>query len=959
MIKNKSARTWRTELTVCLVALALATAGPSPVSAAAHPQTEEDGALVVSYAEAAAWLESLPAEDRTDQIRDYAVLGLAGILGLDLQELRNAFYDQTPVREPLFWDLAASHSGPGRSLAGDEYTLHILAPREDPYAARTIGLALDNYRKDTGADPQHVILYRYTIDAANRQVILEPQPPQPAADVRRANGYIEMSIATPADLEAFLRQTRHLSQLSLEDGQLRAGGWRWFGVPTGEVRLEDLAALQRGYLAARGDAVSLSEFLTTISPEDYGIDLEIPAGVKARAQEVEAFYADLSRANSDEDYIKLLTDHEAVVMDLILDQSTAGLLRTQRASLDEIEWFNQFAEEFVAAFEGNDLWGILWHVAEGGFHVPVPGATEPGFSLDPGPAMTVDELLAILPDALYPELAGRHEEAAAFVARYLATQEPGPFWDFMDEYEDFVVDVVLAGDSAKARDLLRTAETGASGDERVQAYETYADLVFAALSDQERPWPLLFSTATGKPPYQYARYDGGLQGTAAGMTYFYTDILAKGYFYELGQGNPYGIVRGFSPRSHAQVPWGHCTLEDDEGRIWFGLREEAVGLFPNQVNLGSVATRVFVLMRDPALGEHEIEPSYKFGQGIWWWDRHYMDMADYEPQYHRLDQLMRWGAAIAWLVEQDAALLPVSSVIPSDDWLFGDWTRANPQLTWQFDVPFVDAPGQTTETLLRLFSQPFEQCGSSWVASGGISNPSMGRVAEIAELRPELPKPVSRAGLSRVDTEYSVARASGVIASLDGIRRTLAPVEPQLAQIHVEAQGRKVWSLGEVKVAMPETATRRLSLALSQAGDEVHWRLDVQDVPLGELAVATDGETASVAWRQGPLADLKVALEKTQELLLEMPIAGALETVFSANRVQYDSARGEYLVQLGGEESREDAAQWLVVATAAPSNPDMLSFRLAVPPSEDDPGAGLTWYYASFAGASNESVASR
>jgi len=305
---------------------------------------------------------------------------------------------------------------------------------------------------------------------------------------------------------------------------------------------------------------------------------------------------------------------------------------------------------------------------------------------------------------------------------------------------------------------------------------------------------------------------------------------------------------------------------------------------------------------------------------------------------------MRWGAAIAWLVDQGNALLPLSSVTPADDWLFDDWLAANPQLTWQVDLPFVDAPAQSTETVLRLFSPPFDQCGKSWVASGGISNPSMRRVAEIAELRPELPKSLARAGLSSAETDFSTARSAGVIAGLDGIRRTLAPVEPKLAQINVEAKGRKVWSLGEVKVAMPETATRRLDVALSALDGDVQWRMDVQDVPLGELIVKAADGSASVTWRQGPLADLKPMLEQLQDLLLELPLADALELVFDAGATQVDALGERRFVLLGDDEEGATNQQWLAISAEPPADPETLSFRLAVPDGQDE--AGLTWRYA-------------
>ena len=73
-----------------------------------------------------------------------------------------------------------------------------------------------------------------------------------------------------------------------------------------------------------------------------------------------------------------------------------------------------------------------------------------------------------------------------------------------------------------------------------------------------------------------------------------------------------------------------------------------------------------------------------------------------------------------------------ASSVTADDWLFDDWLAANPQLTRQVDLPFVDAPAQSTEPFSassRRRSISAARAGSS----GGISNPSMRRVAEIAE----------------------------------------------------------------------------------------------------------------------------------------------------------------------------------------------------------------------------------
>lgn len=377
---------YRLRLAVALLLLCAGTVAALPATAATVRQAEKDNTtLSISYGEAAAWLERLPVEDRDDQIRDYALLGLASLLELDLPDLRNALYDQTPLRDLLFWDLAANRSGPGRSLYDGDGTLHVLVPLGDPYAARTIGLVLDDQRKDSRQDAEQVVLYRYTIDYAGRQVLLMPEPPQTTSGVRRAHGYVERPIRSLAELEQFLAQAQHLSQVSLQDGTLYAAGWAWPDVPAATVTAADLTVLQRGYLAARGDPVTVEQFITDNLAPEYGIDVSIPARVNARAHDLDAFFSALAAAEQDGEFVEVLNDYEELVLAVILEDATARRLTASRTNQDEIAWFNDYADAFIAAYEANQLWSVLLYVATGELYRPAPGVIEPGFSLDPGP----------------------------------------------------------------------------------------------------------------------------------------------------------------------------------------------------------------------------------------------------------------------------------------------------------------------------------------------------------------------------------------------------------------------------------------------------------------------------------------------------------------------------------------------------------------------------------------------
>lgn len=120
---------------------------PSPPPSVVKVEVED--VFTISYADSVQWLDTLPEEDRDDQIRDWALWGLAGILDLDIATLRNATYDRAPVRDESLNDVVAHLTGPGRAILDSTDTLHLLVPQHDPYLARSIGMTLDDFRKDS------------------------------------------------------------------------------------------------------------------------------------------------------------------------------------------------------------------------------------------------------------------------------------------------------------------------------------------------------------------------------------------------------------------------------------------------------------------------------------------------------------------------------------------------------------------------------------------------------------------------------------------------------------------------------------------------------------------------------------------------------------------------------------------------------------------------------------------
>jgi hypothetical protein len=442
------------------------------VGCTASPGESVDHPFVASYAGAANRLSGMEPAEAQEQLRDWAQTALASHLDLDAARFRDALYDVMPVREAGFTDLSRQSTGSGRALFDGRGVLHVLVPRGDPHESRTIGLLIDQYRSDAGADPQRVQVHHYQIHPDTQTILLTPDKPAPTSEVRSAHGFVTMRVNETAELTDFLARTRHLSWLEVRGSEIWAGGWNWPDVPAAPLDIEDVSVIQRGYLQSAG--------------------------------------------------------------------------------------------------------------------------RHPGFSLDPGPVQTKEDILAVVP-GLRPEWADR----------LLSRNWNGtPF---------------------------RSAEGLAAIVDGALYHHNSAPTVLAEVglpTDSSQLWAL-DSLLNNHPIYSQARNDGQLEGTKVGMTLFYADKVAKDWVAGVGTGVPTTAVGGFTPNSGADIPWSHCDGDkdpkrDEYGRLWFGQNDAGFTFAGDRVSIGAQATRLF--SRSEENGGTEVEPSFGFGRGMRWWDQHYQGL---------------------------------------------------------------------------------------------------------------------------------------------------------------------------------------------------------------------------------------------------------------------------------------------------------------------------------------------
>ena len=223
---------------------------------------------------------------------------------------------------------------------------------------------------------------------------------------------------------------------------------------------------------------------------------------------------------------------------------------------------------------------------------------------------------------------------------------------------------------------------------------------------------------------QCARYDGPLAGTATGMTFFYTDLLAKISMFDWKATTLRADVEGFESVVHHVGSTAWC--EEDElpsTRLWFGVRDEAYARErAGDVRFAPIATRIFARGSLTGSGEEEVEANAGSRRFIAWWDKHFARVAEWEPQYEVLNQLMKWSvvAQSARLAGDQSCLRFLQGAPVKHDQRFDRWVAEARDLKWRGPLNLVAEPQKATECLPLLTSETRQTCGNEQNITGGV-----------------------------------------------------------------------------------------------------------------------------------------------------------------------------------------------------------------------------------------------
>ncbi|ACY13725.1 hypothetical protein [Haliangium ochraceum] len=613
------------------------------------------------------------SDERIEQIRDWIWPVLLGRLEASSPLTGLLISDATA---PLVRDDALAHVldhaiGSTRAAIAEDGTVVIMVGGDAPEVMQANALeTIDREALHRAATPERVLVYRYDFD---HQLGYADMCRVATLDARwiesRARGFRRARIRSVRELNKFLR-----GGVDLLSAQCSARGLEVTGRSRSRARKTPVTAEHIAALAQR-----VEEFK---SLAELGVSLDDMAdGVKSELAQWKYYFENRERIPS----------HR-------MTPSVRRMFATVAA------W--QSEHPTIPLGELLLSWFVRVHTS----------VEDPGFSLD-------------------PEL--RASEAAANVAALLKAldhpeQLAALFYRWEAKPETASTLVALLREREDAREFLRQnlrelrGRLSTSSDGDAMGLLHYISRLTG--DDGGTLLSIVGGLVRVHTQYQCARYDGPLQGTETGMTLFYTDLLMKLWSSDHFDAAPDGLIPGFESEVAHTLSGAYCTAESKAPRAtryWLDLRNDRYTREAGSaMRFAPVVTRIF--SKGSEFGaEYGEEEEAGAGQTrfVRWWNAHYARVAEWEPQYELLNQIMKWS-----MVVQNGSLSPNPDCLAFLDDVqvertlrFDRWVAERDGLRWRGPLPVVAKSDEPTECMATLRSRPFEMCGGARISTGGVS----------------------------------------------------------------------------------------------------------------------------------------------------------------------------------------------------------------------------------------------
>ena len=646
--------------------------------------------------------------EKKDQQLDWLVFAIASDRDFTADRIDRSLYDLSTVRHGYLKSLTNFEYGETRQINLGNGKVVALLPKTATKEKRIEDIAYiaDSYRKDISQIPETVQIFEYELQPGGRSAKLTHTSDLNGKDIFTPKYlYYENEITSLADLQKFTARVNDITYSHRQENSLVLGGRKITDRPAQSMKVEDIAALWQ------------SEQKIASNPDRYkvrgsGFSLDWDYNYQALSKDLKAAQSFISALKLDGKAI--VSDREVQTAQLALANKEIApylklvdKLRNNSDSLlaTRIQAFAVKEKELELRRQKIDgKWKA--HDAKVKIH---------------NARVAANQTKTISPDEL-----NKLNQEAALLNREMKENKGSnnPIDKALKEID---------------------AELG-------NYNKTIVNLKKILQSDSLHG-------------FQFARYDGDLQGTEVGMTLFYTDLIAKLWSFNYSNTTPQQKIKDFYPRTQVASKISSIykdeSLKNDSTRLWFGTQDKGFQAADNGASLlfAHKATQIYSKSANSLDPKQETIATPDSVAFLGWWDNHYAEVARYEPQYEKLNQIMKWSLLIGWLNQktQDNTLDFLNSVNVKHDYWFPDWAQAHKQqLKFQFwdsksqcnkfkidgqePVCFYKRgyQGHSTETLPLLRSKSFKSFGqNAGYLYGGVS------LADKYLLQQRLPLPKS------------------------------------------------------------------------------------------------------------------------------------------------------------------------------------------------------------------------
>ncbi len=649
--------------------------------------------------------KKLTPRQQDDQLRDWLLLTALSGKGLSSQQLSQGAYDLPAVRYDFMNPVANFEYGAIRSRSIDKDRIVALVPKASTPEQRKDDIAhiVDKHRKDQGEKPKVVEVFEYDISTNKLSGSITRRQDIDASKVFTSEyGYFETTVNSRSDLQSFLNQTDDITFSEVTGVGLTLGGRKIFSQKYQGIRLEDVAALWQSEKnietrwqnfqqeqEAKVKGLSYSEQEKAI--KDAVIKEKEQGLVNGSGFSLDPKFNYSGLKESLEKALTLIKslkiDGKQVISDQEIQDAKQGLQNNSVVAYRQL--IDKF-ENFSKSEQGKNA------LKEGQFGLELKKQAQP--------------LLAQRDKDIEAQIKIYENQARSEIqAQALSLQKAG--------YSREQIQAQLEPEIQKQQQKLKQIQQNIINDvdkEYKAKFLKIADAKYAKIDE------LLKSTQT--KGFQAARYDGDLQGTEVGMVLFYTDLLAKIWALNYVGSTPYKDIPDFVPLTKVKVSpiYKKETEKLNQTRLWFGHQDKGFQVTNegNSLLFARNATRIYAASSNPLDSSgKETTAAPDSSAFLNWWNDHYEEVARYEPQYQRLNQIMKWSLVVSWLNEsyQGSKLGFLQDVTVKRDNVFPQWVQAKNDLKFQAwnKIPFypTNYKGVKTETMPLLKSDGFERFG--------------------------------------------------------------------------------------------------------------------------------------------------------------------------------------------------------------------------------------------------------